>query len=522
MNAFSKLTLDDLHPMAVVAQSLDNQWVPPALLRRMVAEGRELSDVRAELAADVRAEYVRSLVNSPQVVINRAFLYNNPVVFADFAEDGPDRDAFARLLSSGAIVQMLLGEQTPVDPPAFLERQSTPNYTTLAHGWQAWTQVAERSHVHSLRYSWDDPRANADQIRRRLAGEFTRRAQTLVNLHGPSLAMDLDVDLDAALRIKSRLAEVTARCADLATRDEFATRERLYGEFVTAPGTDPALGRFDGGKPFTAEVKELIDLAYNVNLATGLEALALTPAESLHRGVLQEWEPVKRRSTALSAQQLAELLRGTAFDFVQQTLFIDTFGKLSMRDVWDVRHTEQWATYVADMRRLLADPLNLFGDPMRGAPAVIRSYLDLLGETTRIATARDRPRAPRHRARDVAAVIGVEIAGALLELQVQSGGMQAALIGTVAAPFLTEAARVTVRLGMRAVSDRRERRAFDSALDSRTQVINGWVESGGRFWTELVAELRDVPGMSEAQRQLHGQAAATEGEVDEQLGSVLD
>jgi hypothetical protein len=114
-------------------------------------------------------------VNSPQVVINRAFLYNNPIVFGDFVPGAPDRDAFLKLLSTGAIVQLLVTEQTPADTPAFLENQSA----------------------------------------------------------------------------------------------------------------------------------------------------------------------VKRSSNRVSAAQLAELLRGTAFDFVQETLFFDTFAKLSMQDVWDVRHSEQ-------------------------------------------------------------------------------------------------------------------------------------------------------------------------------------
>jgi hypothetical protein len=522
MSGYSRLTLDDLHPMAVVAQCLDNQWVPGGLLAGMIDDGRELADVRPALATDVRAEYIRALVNSPQVVVNRAFLYNNPVVFGDFTDAGPGRDAFAKLLSSGAVVQMLLAEQGPVDPPAFLERQETPNYTMLAHGWGAWTGIVEEAHVHCLRYSWDDPRANAEQIRKRLAGEFTRRAQTLVNLHGPTLAGDLGVDTDTALKIKARLADVTARCAELAARDEFATRERLYAEFVTAPGTDPALGRYDRDKPYVREVKELIDLAYNVNLATGLETLALTPAQALHRTVLQEWEPVKRRSTALSAQQLAELLRGTAFDAVQQTLFIDTFAKLTMHDVWDLRHSEAWAGYMTALRGLLADPLNMFGDPLRGAPAVVGAYLDLLGETTRIATARDRPGVPRRRSRGMAVVIAVEVAGAALELEMQSGGMTVAVLGAVAAPFLTEAAKVTVRLGLRAISGRRERRTLDAALDTRTQVINGWVDSGGRFWSELVRELADLPGMPDAQRLLAGRDAATEGDVEDEVRNALD
>jgi hypothetical protein len=521
MSQFRKVTLDDLSPMAVVAQSLDNQWVPPGLLRRMLEDGLELNDVRAALREEVRAEYVRALVNSPQVIVNRAFLYNNPLVFEDFAPGAADRDAFLALLSSGAVIQLLVTERTPVDPPAFLENQTTPNYTLLEHGWQAWTAAAEESHVHSLRFSWTDDSANQEQVRHRLATRFTNQALTMVNLDAARLALDLGTDLDTALRVKGRLSDVTARCADYAARNEFVTREVLYREFVTAEGTAPALGRYDRGRAFCAEVKQLIDLAYSVNSATGLKTLALTPSQALHRSALQEWEAVRRGSDPVSAAQLAQLLRGTAFDFVQETLFLDTFAKLSMRDVWDVRRSHQWDEYVHRMRRLLNDPLRMFDDPNAGAPAVVRAYLDLLGETTRIATARRRPDRPEHRAREFAAVISVEVAGAVLEYEIAPSGLTVALAGAVAAPFVAEAARLTVRLGLRAHRTRREGKQFAGALDAHTQILNEWVESGGRFWAELIKELGDIPGMAEAERTLKKQAAAIEGDPRTDLRDVL-
>jgi hypothetical protein len=526
MSQFTKITLDDLHPMAVVAQSLDNQWVPPALLRRMLADGLELGDVRDGLRDAVRAEYIRALINSPQVVINRAFLYNNPLVFEDFAADAADasdRAAFLSLLNSGAIVQLLLTEGSPLDQPAFLENQATPNYTMLEHGWRAWTAAAAESHVHSLRFSWTDDGANADQVRQRLARTFTDRGLRLVNLDAARLALDLGVDRDTALRVKRHLADVTAHCAEYAARDAFVTREVLYREFVTAAGTDPALGRYDPARPFCAEVKQLIDLAYSVNSATNLNALALTPSQALHRSALQEWEAVRRGSEPLSAAQLAQLLRGTAFDFVQETLFLDTFAKLSMRDVWDIRHSPQWAEYVRRMSRLLADPLGMFADPGAGAPAVVRAYLDLLGETTRIATGRHRADLPARRPRDFVAVVGVEVAGAVLEYEIAPSGIAVALAGAVAAPFVVEAARVIVRLGLRAAGDRGPRKRLAHALDAQTQILNGWVESGGRFWAELIKELEDIPGMAAATRALAEQAVATtEGEPKPDLRTVLD
>ena len=521
MGQFRKITLDELSPMAVVAQSLDNQWVPPGLLRRMLEDGLELNDVRGALREEIRAEYIRALVNSPQVIVNRAFFYNNPLVFQDFEPGAADRSAFLALLNSGTVIQLLLTERTPVDPPAFLENQKTPNYTLLEHGWQAWTAAAEESHVHSLRFSWTDDSANQEQVRHRLATRFTNQALTLVNLDAARLALDLGTDLDTALRVKGRLSEVTARCADHAARNEFVTREMLYKEFVTADGTAPALGRYDRGRAFCAEVKQLIDLAYSVNSATGLKTMALTPSQALHRSALQEWEVVRRGSDPVSAAQLAQLLRGTAFDFVQETLFLDTFAKLSMRDVWDVRHGPQWDEYVRRMRRLLDDPLGMFDDPYAGAPAVVRAYLDLLGETTRIATARRRPDRPEHRARDFAAVISVEVAGAVLEYEVSPNGLTVALAGAIAAPFVAEAARLTVRLGLRARRAGREGKRFAGALDTHTQILNEWVESGGRFWEDLGRELRDIPGMEEAQRTLREQAATIEGEPETDLRTVL-
>ena len=520
MEHFKKLSVSDVHPMAVVAQSLDNQWVPPRLLREMLSKGRELNDVRGTLRDEIRADYIRALINSPQIIVNRAFFYNNPLVFEDFVPGAADRAAYLSLLSSGAIVQLLLTEKSPVDPPAFLENQRTPNYTLLKEGWAAWAAAAEEAHVHSVRFSWADDGINAAQVRQRLAARFTNQAMTLVNLDAPRLALDLGSnDLDYVLRVKRRLVDITARCAELAADNALATREVLYRNFVTADGTDPALGRYDAGREFCFEIKQLIDLAYSVNSATGLDTLALTPSQALHRSALQEWQAVGRAHKPVPAAQLAQLLRGTAFDFVQETLFLDTFSNLTMRDVWDVRHSRQWAEYVDRMGRLLTDPLNMFADPATGAPAVVRAYLDLLGETTRIATARHRPARPEHHARDFAAVIWVEVAGAVLEYEIGPGGISGAVAGAVGAAFATEAARLTVRLGLRARRERRERRQLGAALDTQTQILAGWVESGGRFWAELVKELRDIPGIAEAERALRDQAAATEGEPKADSGT---
>jgi hypothetical protein len=524
MTNFTKLRVEDLSRLAVVAQSLDNRWVPPELLTRMVRTGQAMNDVRADLRKAVRADYIRALVNSRQVVVNRAFLYNNPILFEDFEPGAQHRDAFLGLLSSGAIVQMLVTEQSPIEQPQLLERPDAPDFGIVERGWRAWVSAAQEAHVSSLRFSWEDAAANQQVVRQRLAYAFTQKAQSLVGLHGPTLAADLGLDREAAMAIKrTHLREVAMACADLAADGKFATRETLYRQFLTG-GLDPALGRFDRDSPHLVQVKQLIDLAYNVNLAVGLETLALTPADAMKRSVLQEWQALPRGRVPVSAEQVTAMVRGIAFDFIQQSLFIDTFGRLSLRDVLDLRGSQAWHRYADGLEALLGAPLDRFDDPVGGAGAVMASYVEVLAEVTRIATGRHRPDGPVARARDLTMVMTVEVAGALMEYEFLPTGLKAALAGAFLAPVVTEAATVSIRLGIRAIGEQRDRHRVEAALDTQTQVISGWVESASGFWAELVSEVQLLTGEDLGQVPLAQLQSSADGDPDQpaDLAGALD
>ncbi|MGO9502924.1 MAG: hypothetical protein ACLPUO_15435 [Streptosporangiaceae bacterium] len=141
---FVRLDLDDLDDVAVVAQSLDNQWVRPNLLAKMMKSGLSLTSdkVARERSRQVRAEYIRSLVNSPQVVINRAYIINNPVVRRDFLKGAPGRAVFRDFLQTGTNVPFLWKEESPVQQPGFSVNEQ---------GWEAWAQVAAECRMRCLR-----------------------------------------------------------------------------------------------------------------------------------------------------------------------------------------------------------------------------------------------------------------------------------------------------------------------------------------------------------------------------------
>ena len=67
---------DDLDRVVSVPQAFDNQWVPDDLLREVMGSRRRWSDesVERKRMPHVRTEYFRALVNTGQLVINRAFL----------------------------------------------------------------------------------------------------------------------------------------------------------------------------------------------------------------------------------------------------------------------------------------------------------------------------------------------------------------------------------------------------------------------------------------------------------------
>src|ERR1700722_8101313 len=97
--SFRRITNRDLDPVAVVAQCLDNQWVPADLLATMVERGWSLTTpgVAKRKLQDSRHEYLRALLNSQQVIVNRAFFGNNRVVYQDFLQKGSQRTAFQEM-----------------------------------------------------------------------------------------------------------------------------------------------------------------------------------------------------------------------------------------------------------------------------------------------------------------------------------------------------------------------------------------------------------------------------------------
>lgn len=67
---FKTLEPADLRSMPVMAQALDNHWLPRSLLRLILGDKLTYAETAKFHGSLVRTENVRALINARQVVIN--------------------------------------------------------------------------------------------------------------------------------------------------------------------------------------------------------------------------------------------------------------------------------------------------------------------------------------------------------------------------------------------------------------------------------------------------------------------
>src|SRR6266516_6180724 len=350
---FKQLEPSHLKSVPVLIQALDNQWLPRALMQSTLKSGQITKSIDRKLRRAVRAEYIRSLINGQQVILNRAYLYNNPAISQDYSlKKAPAREAFKALLAEEVIVPYLLGEKTPVDPPA--SGSGTITGYEVRRAFSAWQKLCQEVRPCCVRFSWDGEE-NRQLTRQYLAERFNKFATSAAAGDIDTYLRDLQMDPSARSKFRKRVVELGQLCLDFIDRDRLATRNDLYKAFVTV-GDNPAERKYDSMKPFAAEIKQLLDLDYNVNLPDALGGYLITPVDSLPRTALQEWQQMAQRAT-ITAEELMKLLQRVAFDLVGRSLNVASMDVLSLQDVREIRRMDEWAIYIQSLQTLLSDPL---------------------------------------------------------------------------------------------------------------------------------------------------------------------
>ena len=468
---FDKYTRENLESLAVVAQCLDNQWVPRTLLADMVSRRQSLEDVEDVRESIVRGEYLRALLTAKQLVVNRAFLYNSRVVSRDYRGQGAEREAFRELLRARAIVPFMLAESSPVEPPAF----------TLDQGaFDSWTSVCrEAGQMACVRLSWGGH--NAD-FAANLSGRFH---EFVVMAYSRGLGAriaefgrHLDLPREDYENFRGRLKEMRT-WAESVEEDKgtTVTREEFYKRFVVPEDEPPRLGRCDPGKPFAPELKQLIDLQYNTTLPEFLDRLPLRPADTLHRAALREQVPPSAGPGGATMEDFERRLKTVlAFDVHSEALTpLDTpfLLDLDLSAIARVRRSDVWLEYVEKLTYLIEkhEP----GEFETYAEQLIECYagvLRLLGEGR-----------PTHKWLMQRRAL-LEVAGVSLRV-IYSGKPTFQMVGDIDVAAVRSLA--TVRFGL---INRLKEKVSPGEPDLAFDTIRTYVDDPGAFLRSIQGQLR--------------------------------
>jgi hypothetical protein len=473
---------DDLDRVVSVPQAFDNQWVPDGLLKRTMNARQRLTDAQLEQQRMpyVRQEYLRSLVNTGQVVINRAFLYNNPAIYRDYAKSGKGRDDFKRLLTDAVIVPYLYAEPSPATPPS--------NFTRRDVGWEGWREVISESAPTCLRLSWESDQENEAQARRLLAAPSAQFVENISYLEPALLAADFGLSVEEGSALANRLREVATWAHRRSEAGARLNREDVYKAFVVQDDTNPSDRQYASYKPFASAIKQLVDLRYNANLADALGSYLLSPEESLRRRALQEWHRDRRSGQISDAHELVQVVANLNFDQITEVLgALATFEQLTLGGIIELRSTPAWQHYHAVLRRFLSQQsLDAFGNAEYGAEAVALAYRQVIKEAGEIAI-RYRQDAIQRRW-DPVVELTVEFAGALLSILYNptgTGGNVYKVVRPLATGVATRSAKAVFHL----VIGRVTRSLGQSTVDNSLRVLDTRLDHGRRDWEEFIRAL---------------------------------
>lgn len=412
----NQLVFSDLTHYPVVAQALDNQWLPTEL-----AEGRQEANAPRKApgaVAAASAELRRSLVNSGTLVINRAFFVNNEALYANFVPQAEpaDRNAFAQLLNDRAIVPYLL-----------MERDGTEDFA-FAHdvvAGRAWRRlITEESDPGLVRLDWDEEANQA--VIDRMGQRFTRQLPGLKWLTPPQLAKDLGIPVELAASMGSGILQSILIWAGSQDHTTNITRNAVYQEFLTRPGTDPHQGLLRDGAEIVP-TKQLIDLMYNLGLSDASGLVALTPPGSPPRRTLQE--DVSPRARAQDPEAVGLMIRNLVADSLHRAVDgPNSYAGLSLTDIIALRETGEWNAYVTSLEAFLHDSFRggRIPDPdefSERTATIARDHARMLR------TARRASRSGQGFAREITTMLVLESGG--VALQIASGEEVSLISGTV-------------------------------------------------------------------------------------------
>lgn len=341
--SFILLNPEDLKD-AGISQALDGRWIPRSILRLIMSGRLTAYDIRAYLAKQVRAEYIRSLLHNRSVAIAFTLLYSSPVLFQDFLEGSSQRAAFAWLLNTGAIIPVLPDENDP---------NTTSDVVRSVVGLEAWKQVCQEVRMACIRLSTVEPKA-LQIFKRLVSSHILNNTHTIAELAQDQPETQRSSTLKKLYRQLRELAHFVEDVEQNNPSPE-DLYEALYKKFVIVADSSSRERMYDDSKYAANEIKQVIDLAYNASIADALGCHLLTPGDTLPRAILQEWRtPLPASTVRFTLIDLRKVIEQCHFEPIRPDWYLKSLRFLSLQDVVEIRTSREWKTYIQSVETLMA------------------------------------------------------------------------------------------------------------------------------------------------------------------------
>jgi hypothetical protein len=363
------ITPNQLEAGATIPQALDNQYVSNELYQEIIKKKTNLLDpiIKKKRSKEASNEFIRSLVYSSQVIVNRAFLTNNELLYKYYLPGNEtDASSFASLLNQGVIVPYLFQEYQVFDNKEF----DITDEGGLASEYLS--QFVDN--IKSVRFSKDDNVNNTQtnnlsfSFRNYFMGRHTLAQEQQISMLKELIAREQPIDREFQKEFQKHLKILSRYSEDFYEENGFLNRNDLYKKFIVAPNTNVADGVYlakDSQNPFRHELKKLIDLKYNTNLPDALNRYSFTPSGMPTRSALQDDFQIADidadKVHSFIEHDLPKLTkdRQLFIEKSQKAMYLPLLSELTISDVLEIRKLESWKDFIYKQSHILSNPLTI-------------------------------------------------------------------------------------------------------------------------------------------------------------------
>ncbi len=342
--SFHAVRMGETDPNTVYPLCMDNQWCPPEVFSEpsFKAKGLLAEDIAQKRNHIQRLEIFRALLHNWQLLINRASVFNTEA-YTRLYTSPDEKEAFGELLDNGSLVIYLMYEYDPCQIPEFGVKPEM----------KLWREFCRKHTPYCIKFDWEDADNEELERSKKLSTRF--RELLLTTADDPFRieilcdAMDIPADQRDAFRLVWQdIRKQVIQCNENVPINKISDykRQRFYEQYIVKDGTPVPECIVDYDKPFSVELKQIVDFVYAINLPLALGVQPMINYDNPLRKYLFLERRGNEQLRVLSVDELYCSVISFMPDFIRQDMFVADAPTLDLDKVNRIRKLPEWHSYM--------------------------------------------------------------------------------------------------------------------------------------------------------------------------------